>query len=54
MSKEEKKEMLLSTTEEYQQFFGAVIDKQVSFYVLFEMLYWNAFRRVACTYDGGF
>lgn len=38
MGREEKKEMLFWTTEEYKKFSEAVIDKPVSFYA-FEMLY---------------
>ena len=43
MSREEKKEMLFWTTEEYKKFSEAVIDKPVSFYA-FEMLYWTGMR----------
>lgn len=43
MGKEEKKEMLFWTTEEYKKFSEAVIDKPVSFYA-FEMLYWTGMR----------
>ena len=43
MGKEEYKEMLLWTTEEYKKFSEAVIDKPVSFYA-FEMLYWTGMR----------
>ena len=43
MGREEKKEMLFWTTEEYKKFSEAVIDKPVSFYA-FEMLYWCGLR----------
>ena len=43
MGKEEYKEMLFWTTEEYKKFSEAVIDKAVSFYA-FEMLYWTGMR----------
>lgn len=43
MGKEEYKEMLFWTTEEYKEFSEAVIDKSVSFYA-FEMLYWTGMR----------
>ena len=43
MGREEKKEMLFWTTEEYKKFSEAVIDKPVSFYA-FEMLYWTGMR----------
>ena len=43
MGKEEYKEMLFWTTEEYKKFSEAVIDKPVSFYA-FEMLYWTGMR----------
>ena len=43
MGREEKKEMLFWTTEEYKKFSEAVIDKTVSFYA-FEMLYWTGMR----------
>ena len=43
MGREEKKEMLFCTTEEYKKFSEAVIDKPVSFYA-FEMLYWTGMR----------
>ena len=43
MGREEKKEMLFWTTEEYKKFSEAVIDKPVSFYA-FEMLYWTGIR----------
>ena len=43
MGREEKKEMLFWTTEEYKKFSEAVIDKQVSFYA-FEMLYRTGMR----------
>ena len=43
MGREEKKEMLFWTTEEYKKFSEAVIDKPVSFYS-FEMLYWTGMR----------
>ena len=43
MGKEEHKEMLFWTTEEYKKFSEAVIDKPVSFYA-FEMLYWTGMR----------
>ena len=43
MGREEKKEMLFWTTEEYKKFSEAVIDKPVSFYA-FEMLYWMGMR----------
>ena len=45
MGREEKKEMLFWTTEEYKKFSEAVIDKPVSFYA-FEMLYWTGMRLV--------
>lgn len=43
MGREEKKEMLFWTTEEYKKFSEAVIYKPVSFYA-FEMLYWTGMR----------
>lgn len=43
MGREEKKEMLFWTTEEYKKFSEAVIDKPFSFYA-FEMLYWTGMR----------
>ena len=43
MGKEEYKEMLFWTTEEYKKFSEAVIDKPVSFYA-FEMLYLTGMR----------
>ena len=43
MGREEKKEMLFWTTEEYKKFSEVVIDKPVSFYA-FEMLYWTGIR----------
>ena len=43
MGREEKKEMLFWTTEEYKKFSEVVIDKPVSFYA-FEMLYWTGMR----------
>ena len=43
MGREEKKEMLFWTTEEYKKFSETVIDKPVSFYA-FEMLYWTGMR----------
>ena len=45
MGREEKKEMLFWTTEEYKNFSEAVIDKPVSFYA-FEMLYWTGIRHI--------
>ena len=53
MGREEKKEMLFWTTEEYKKFSEAVIDKPVSFYA-FEMLYWTGMRLgelLALTYE---
>lgn len=43
MGKEESKEMLFWTKEEYRQFSEAVMDKDVSFYA-FEILYWCGIR----------
>ena len=43
MGKEEKKEMLFWTTDEYKKFTDAIIDKPVAFYA-FEMLYWTGIR----------
>ncbi|MCH5194543.1 MAG: site-specific integrase [Oscillospiraceae bacterium] len=43
MGKEEHKEMLFWTMEEYQQFSEAMMDKPLSFYA-FEMLYWCGIR----------
>lgn len=43
MGKEEHKEMLFWTLEEYQKFAEAVMDKPMSFYA-FEMLYWCGIR----------
>lgn len=43
MGKEESKEMLFWTTEEYKKFSEAVMDKPMSFYA-FEMLYWTGMR----------
>ncbi len=43
MGKEEHKEMLFWTLEEYQKFSEAVMDKPMSFYA-FEMLYWCGIR----------
>lgn len=43
MGKEESKEMLFWTTEEYRKFSEAVMDKPTSFYA-FEMLYWTGMR----------
>lgn len=49
MGREEKKEMLFWTTEEYKKFSEAVIDKPVSFYA-FEMLYWTGMRLALILY----
>lgn len=43
MGKEENKEMLFWTTEEYKKFSDAIVDKPISFYA-FEMLYWTGMR----------
>lgn len=43
MGKEEHKEMLFWTLDEYQKFVEAVMDKPMSFYA-FEMLYWCGIR----------
>lgn len=43
MGKEESKEMLFWTTDEYKKFSESVIDKPTSFYA-FEMLYWTGMR----------
>lgn len=43
MGKEENKEMLFWTTEEYKRFSDAIVDKPISFYA-FEMLYWTGMR----------
>lgn len=43
MGKEESKEMLFWTKEEYKKFSQAIMDKDISFYA-FEMLYWTGMR----------
>jgi integrase len=43
MGKEESKEMLFWTKEEYKKFSEAIMDKEISFYS-FEMLYWTGIR----------
>lgn len=43
MGKEERKEILFWTKEEYLQFSDAMMDKELSFYA-FEMLYWTGVR----------
>ncbi|MGI6501617.1 MAG: tyrosine-type recombinase/integrase [Anaerostipes sp.] len=43
MGKEESKEMLFWTKEEYKKFSEAVMDKDISFYA-FEILYWTGMR----------
>lgn len=43
MGKEQTKEMLFWTKEEYHKFSEAIMDKEVSFYA-FEMLYWTGMR----------
>ncbi len=43
MGKEESKEMLFWTKEQYKKFSEAIMDKEISFYS-FEMLYWTGIR----------
>lgn len=43
MGKEERKEMLFWTTEEYKKFSEEMIDKPIAFYA-FEVLYWTGMR----------
>ena len=47
MGKEESKEMLFWTTDEYKRFSEAIIDKPMSYYA-FEMLYWTGMRLGEC------
>ena len=47
MGREEAKEMLFWTTEEYKRFSEAIIDKPMSYYA-FEMLYWTGMRLGEC------
>lgn len=47
MEREEAKEMLFWTTEEYKKFSEAIIDKPMSYYA-FEMLYWTGMRLGEC------
>lgn len=47
MGREEAKEMLFWTTEEYKKFSEAIIDKPMSYYA-FEMLYWTGIRLGEC------
>lgn len=47
MGREESKEMLFWTTEEYKRFSEAIIDKSMSYYA-FEMLYWTGMRLGEC------
>lgn len=47
MGREEAKEMLFWTTEEYKKFSEAIIDKPMSYYA-FEMLYWTGMRLGEC------
>ena len=47
MGREESKEMLFWTTEEYKRFSEAIIDKPMSYYA-FEMLYWTGMRLGEC------
>lgn len=47
MGREESKEMLFWTTEEYKRFSEAIIDKPMSCYA-FEMLYWTGMRLGEC------
>lgn len=43
MGREESKEMLFWTVEEYKKFSDAIVDKPISYYA-FEMLYWTGMR----------
>ena len=53
MGREEHKEMLFWTKEEYKKFSFEMMDKPVSFYA-FEMLYWCGIRRGrAVSFDSG-
>lgn len=47
MGKEEYKEMLFWTTEEYKKFSEAIMDKPKSYYA-FEILYWTGMRMGEC------
>lgn len=47
MGREESKEMLFWTTEEYKRFSKAIIDKPMSYYA-FQMLYWTGMRLGEC------
>lgn len=47
MGREESKEMLFWTTEEYKRFSETIIDKPMSYYA-FEMLYWTGMRLGEC------
>ena len=47
MGKEESKEMLFWTTEEYKKFSEAIMDKPKSYYA-FEILYWTGMRLGEC------
>ena len=47
MGKEESKEMLFWTTDEYKRFSEAIVDKPMSYYA-FEMLYWTGMRLGEC------
>lgn len=47
MGKEESKEMLFWTTDEYKRFSEAIFDKPMSYYA-FEMLYWTGMRLGEC------
>lgn len=47
MGREEAKEMLFWTTEEYKRFSEAIIDKPMSYYA-FELLYWTGMRLGEC------
>lgn len=47
MGREESKEMLFWTTEEYKRFSEAIIDKLMSYYA-FQMLYWTGMRLGEC------
>ena len=53
MGREEHKEMLFWTKEEYKKFSFEMMDKPVSFYA-FEMLYWCGYPRGrAVSFDSG-
>jgi integrase len=47
MGKEQTKEMLFWTKEEYKKFSEAVMDKPMSYYA-FQMLYWTGIRLGEC------